>query len=89
MTCESCIKDVSDSLYRLDGISKVEADLKDQLVSVKGTSMQNNPMFFFNLVREKNIFINVTLAAPSAIVAAIQGTGRDAILRGSGTAEST
>lgn len=27
-------------------------------------------------------------AAPSAIVAAIQGTGRDAILRGSGTSNS-
>jgi len=64
MTCESCVKDVSSSLYKLDGISKVEANLKDQLVSIEGT------------------------AAPSAIVTAIQETGRDAILRGSGTTNS-
>jgi len=64
MTCESCVKDISGSLYKLDGISKVEANLKDQLVSVVGT------------------------AAPSAIVSAIQATGRDAILRGSGGTDS-
>jgi len=64
MTCESCVKDVSSSLYKLDGISKVEANLKEQLVSIEGT------------------------AAPSAIVSAIQATGRDAILRGSGSSNS-
>jgi len=64
MTCESCVKDVSSSLYKLEGISKVEANLKDQLVSIEGT------------------------AAPSAIVSAIQATGRDAILRGSGSSNS-
>jgi len=64
LTCESCIKDVSRSLYELDGIRKVEANLKEQLVLVEGT------------------------AAPSRIVAAIQGTGRDAILRGSGTSNN-
>jgi len=64
MTCESCVKDISGSLYKLSGIQKVEANLKDQLVSIEGT------------------------AAPSAIVAAIQSTGRDAILRGSGTTNS-
>lgn len=37
MTCESCVKDVSDSLYKVAGISKVEANLKDQLVRVEGT----------------------------------------------------
>jgi len=44
MTCESCVKDISGSLYKLDGISKVEANLKDQLVSIIGTGshfMQN------------------------------------------------
>ncbi|KAL2218083.1 superoxide dismutase 1 copper chaperone [Thermoascus aurantiacus ATCC 26904] len=61
MTCEACVKDISDSLYKLQGIHKVEANLKDQLVLVEGT------------------------AAPSAIVSAIQATGRDAVLRGSGT----
>jgi len=64
MTCESCVKDISTSLHKLSGIQKIEANLKDQLVSIEGT------------------------AAPSAIVAAIQSTGRDAILRGSGGSES-
>ncbi|KAI1455010.1 Cu,Zn superoxide dismutase-like protein [Annulohypoxylon moriforme] len=60
MTCDGCVKSISDALYNLDGITKVEANLKDQLVTVEGT------------------------AAPSAIVTAIESTGRDAILRGSG-----
>jgi len=64
LSCESCIKDVSTSLFNLNGISKVDADLAQQLVSIEGT------------------------AAPSAIVAAIQSTGRDAILRGSGAPNS-
>ncbi|EME41172.1 hypothetical protein DOTSEDRAFT_73562 [Dothistroma septosporum NZE10] len=64
LSCEDCIKDVSTSLYKLNGISNVSADLKSQLISITGN------------------------AAPSAIVSAIQDTGRDAILRGSGRAES-
>lgn len=64
MKCEACVKDVSDTLHKLQGISKVEANLKDQLVLVEGT------------------------AAPSTIVKAIQSTGKDAILRGSGAANS-
>ncbi|KAF2843311.1 Cu,Zn superoxide dismutase-like protein [Patellaria atrata CBS 101060] len=64
MTCDSCVKDVSTSLYKVDGIHKVNADLAKQLISIEGT------------------------AAPSAIVAAIEATGRDAILRGSGTSDS-
>ncbi|KAF3021897.1 copper chaperone [Neopestalotiopsis sp. 37M] len=64
MTCESCVKSVSDSLYSLEGITKVDANLQDQLVAVTGT------------------------AAPSAIVTAIEATGRDAILRGSGSSNS-
>lgn len=83
MTCESCIKDIEGSLHQLSGtgamyarhmatlvlivfqgINKVTANLKDQLVSIEGT------------------------AAPSAIVDAIQSTGRDAILRGSGRSNS-
>lgn len=54
------MEDISGSLYKLSGIQKVEANLKEQLVSIEGT------------------------AAPSKIVEAIQATGRDAILRGSG-----
>ena len=52
-------------LTRRAGITKVTANLQDQLVSIEGT------------------------AAPSAIVEAIQATGRDAILRGSGKPNST
>ncbi|RAK91068.1 superoxide dismutase copper chaperone Lys7 [Aspergillus costaricaensis CBS 115574] len=65
MTCEGCVKDVSASLKKLEGINKVEANLKDQLVFIEGT------------------------APPSSIVSAIQATGRDAILRGSGTSNSS
>ncbi|KAK2612198.1 copper chaperone [Conoideocrella luteorostrata] len=64
LSCNGCVKAVSDSLYQLGGITKVEGDLEDQLISVEGC------------------------AAPSAIVEAIQATGRDAILRGSGTSDS-
>ncbi|PGH01569.1 hypothetical protein GX51_05134 [Blastomyces parvus] len=65
LTCDSCIEEVSKSLYALDGIKNVQGNLKDQLLLVEGT------------------------AAPSAIVAAIQSTGRDAILRGSGSSNKT
>ncbi|KAJ5112374.1 superoxide dismutase copper chaperone Lys7 [Penicillium argentinense] len=65
MTCEGCVKDISTSLYKLDGIKKVDASLKDQLIFIEGT------------------------APPSSIVSAIQDTGRDAILRGSGTTNSS
>ncbi|KAL7784110.1 superoxide dismutase [Trichoderma ceciliae] len=64
LSCDGCVKSVSDSLYKLDGINKVEGNLKDQLISVEGS------------------------VAPSAIVEAIQATGRDAILRGSGASNS-
>ncbi|KAL5118028.1 copper chaperone [Pleosporales sp. CAS-2024a] len=64
MTCQSCINDIEGSLQQLNGIHKVTANLKDQLVAIEGT------------------------AAPSAIVEAIQSTGRDAILRGSGKSDS-
>lgn len=37
LSCDGCIKAVSDSLYKLGGISNVEGNLKDQLISVKGT----------------------------------------------------
>ncbi|EKG20574.1 Superoxide dismutase copper/zinc binding protein [Macrophomina phaseolina MS6] len=64
LSCEDCIKDVSTSLLKLPGVSKVDGDLQNQLVSIEGT------------------------ASPSSIVAAIQQTGRDAILRGSGASNS-
>ncbi|KAM7223645.1 Superoxide dismutase, copper/zinc binding domain containing protein [Rhypophila decipiens] len=64
MHCESCAKDISAAVHKLEGITKVEPNVKDQLVSIEGT------------------------APPSAIVEAIQATGRDAILRGSGASNS-
>ncbi|KAG6007178.1 hypothetical protein E4U21_006281 [Claviceps maximensis] len=64
LSCDGCIKTVSDSLFKLGGITKVQGNLADQLISVEGS------------------------AAPSAIVEAIQATGRDAILRGSGASDS-
>ena len=43
MTCESCVKDVSGSLFKLGGIQKVDANLKDQLVSIEGTGSLKHP----------------------------------------------
>lgn len=40
MKCGDCVKHVSDTLYGISGISKVDADLKDQLVLVEGTGMK-------------------------------------------------
>ncbi|KAE8149228.1 superoxide dismutase [Aspergillus avenaceus] len=65
MTCDGCVKDISSALSKLEGVKKVDANLKDQLVFIEGT------------------------APPSSIVSTIQATGRDAILRGSGTSNSS
>lgn len=84
MTCDGCVKDISQALHKVEGkshrlciytvakrlvaipgITKVEANLKDQLIFIEGT------------------------APPSSIVTAIQNTGRDAILRGTGASNST
>jgi len=62
--CDGCVKDVSGAINQLEGVTNVQANLKDQLVFVEGT------------------------IAPSQIVGAIEGTGRDAILRGSGKSNS-
>ncbi|KAK2072327.1 hypothetical protein P8C59_006686 [Phyllachora maydis] len=64
MTCDGCVKAVSESLSKINGVSTFDVNLKDQLVFIEGT------------------------APPSVIVQAIQATGRDAILRGSGVSDS-
>ncbi|KAG5914046.1 hypothetical protein E4U53_004722, partial [Claviceps sorghi] len=64
LSCTGCVKAVSESLYKLNGIEKFQISLADQLISVEGS------------------------VAPSAIVEAIQTTGKDAILRGSGASDS-
>ena len=84
LSCEGCVKSVSDSLYSLGGITKVEGNVKDQLISVEGSGKSCAE------VLRDCVWLRLTLfpAAPSAIVEAIQGTGRDAILRGSGASNS-
>jgi copper chaperone for superoxide dismutase len=91
ITCQSCIDDVSNSLFKLGGVSMVEANLKDQLVTIEGTGWQHHfQTITLTIERSSSEFItNIDSAAPSAIVAAIQQTGRDAILRGSGASNST
>ncbi|KYK56662.1 hypothetical protein DCS_03664 [Drechmeria coniospora] len=64
LSCDDCIATVSEQLYKLKGVTKVEGNLKEQHISIKGS------------------------APPSAILEAIQATGRDAILRGSGASNS-
>ncbi|KAK0711676.1 superoxide dismutase [Lasiosphaeris hirsuta] len=36
MTCDGCVKDISGALHKLQGISKVEANLVEQLVAIEG-----------------------------------------------------
>ncbi|RMZ76201.1 hypothetical protein DV737_g4921, partial [Chaetothyriales sp. CBS 132003] len=36
--CESCVKDVSGALHKLEGICKVEANLDEQLILIEGTA---------------------------------------------------
>ncbi|QUC23650.1 uncharacterized protein UV8b_07891 [Ustilaginoidea virens] len=64
LSCDGCITAVSDEIRKIGGITKIEGNLEDQVISVEGS------------------------AAPSAIVEAIQATGKDAILRGSGASDS-
>ncbi|KAK5653148.1 hypothetical protein OQA88_9247 [Cercophora sp. LCS_1] len=37
MTCDGCVRDISGALHKLRGITKVEANLQDQLVLIEGT----------------------------------------------------
>lgn len=133
MTCEGCVKDISEALYKLEGISNVSADLKDQLVRVEGTGtcsthtplallasfipspparacshatylFISSPTSLAPYTRKplgvttagisrvgtvaNKFLVPCRPAPPSAIVAAIEATGRDAILRGSGSSNS-
>ena len=87
MTCDGCAKDITGALHKLPGITKVEANVADQLVSVEGTGSSDGAAIFRV---HRTVYANpeTLTAAPSAIVEAIQATGRDAILRGSGTSNS-
>ena len=72
-------------MFKLSGIQKVEANLRDQLVTIEGTGSSHLHVTSFCIEPGPDYAI---LAAPSAIVAAIQSTGRDAILRGTGGSNS-
>lgn len=51
MKCDDCVKDVSGALYKLEGIKKVEANLKEQLVSIEGTGKSSRIGIAFQLGR--------------------------------------
>ncbi|KAM0264967.1 hypothetical protein ACHAQJ_000483 [Trichoderma viride] len=93
LSCDGCVKSVSDSIYKLDGISKVEGNLKDQLISVEGSGELWHHLVPLSMPPHEPYLPSTNASghaavAPSAIVEAIQATGRDAILRGSGTSNS-
>ncbi|CAH2351494.1 superoxide dismutase 1 copper chaperone [[Candida] railenensis] len=64
MECESCVNSVSKTLTSVENVSSYDINLKNNIVTTKGT------------------------APPSEIVKAIQSTGRDAIIRGTGQPNS-
>ena len=79
LSCEACIKSVSTSLYKLDG------KLGGLFQHPRFTGLTWTTRNQRRLCGSQAQLISVTgNAAPSAIVSAIQETGRDAILRGSG-----
>ena len=39
LSCDGCIKDVSEVLHKVPGISKVEGNLEEQLLSIEGTGI--------------------------------------------------
>jgi copper chaperone for superoxide dismutase len=83
MTCEGCIKSISNALHAITGKSTQKQP---------GAFHRSNPATGINKVdanlKDQLVFVEGT-AAPSEIVTAIEGTGRDAILRGSGNTDST
>lgn len=82
MTCDGCVKDISKSLQKLQGILRhpAEAGTQAVLTATGINKVEAN-------LKDQLVFIEGT-APPSSIVTTIQGTGRDAILRGSGTSNS-
>lgn len=53
MTCDGCVKDISGALHKLQGITKVEANLDDQLVSIEGTGTESQPTPWRDMPRVK------------------------------------
>lgn len=80
LTCDSCIKDVCDSLYRLNGLasSAMRSDHATKiLIGVSNVDAD---------LAKQMVSVEGTIS-PSSIVEAIKSTGRDAILRGTGAAD--
>lgn len=46
MTCDGCVKAVSESLSKINGVSTFDVNLKDQLVFIEGTGMLNSSLGF-------------------------------------------
>ena len=80
MTCEACIKDIKGSLSQLSGTHFANVKLCNYNLRAGINKITAN-------LEDQLVSIEGT-AAPSAIVAAIEATGRDAILRGSGKSNS-
>lgn len=84
LSCEDCIKDVSKSLHELEG-----RYLTNPSAESHSTLPTTLPGIHNIRASLKDNLISITgNASPSSIVRAIESTGRDAILRGSGAAES-
>jgi hypothetical protein len=68
MTCDECVKDVSGALYKLQGITRVEAKLGDQIVLVEGTGnyevlLEHAPFVSQIFRRELKFFLGLTEAS--------------------------
>lgn len=85
MTCDGCVKDISGSLNKVEGMVSMGYMLcvcicvANACVGVRKVDAD---------LKNQLVFVE-GVASPSSIVSAIQDTGRDAILRGSGTSNST
>ena len=80
LTCDSCIKDVSDSLYRLDGLAFSTTHSNHATKKFIGVNNVDADL-------AKQVISVEGTVSPSSIVEAIKSTGRDAILRGTGGAD--
>ncbi|KAK7737842.1 copper chaperone [Cytospora paraplurivora] len=53
MTCDGCAKDVTQALYKLDGISKVEANFETKLVRIEGTGAAVSILETYHQLKEE------------------------------------
>lgn len=83
MTCQSCINDIEGSLQQLSGTSAV-----GYRQYVRASADHDIGIHKVSANLEDQLVSVEGTAPPSAIVEAIQSTGRDAILRGSGKSDS-